>query len=209
MSVLPPPLSPQWAPPARKPGASCAGSSSSTSTGGVTQRDLKKPSLMLPAPSGALYAPVGSKRRSGTSLETLCLIEAEHQVEVLHALSGGALPDVVDRGEGNHPAPLLDRDVQVALVGAPHRAQVWRAIEDPHERLALIALAIERLQVALADRLGRLSEAGRQLTLVEWQQMRHEGDVRGAAEGRQLLLDLGPVAMSLGLVGEGVLGHRA
>ena len=46
MSVLPPPLSPQWAPPARNPGASCAASSSSTPTGASTQRDLKKLALM-------------------------------------------------------------------------------------------------------------------------------------------------------------------
>ena len=38
--------------------------------------------------------------------------------------------------------------------------------------------------------------------------MRDEGDRRGAAERGELLLDLGPVAVALGLVGEGVLGHR-
>ena len=38
--------------------------------------------------------------------------------------------------------------------------------------------------------------------------MRDEGDRRRAAERRQLLLDLGPVAVALGLVGEGVLVHR-
>ena len=40
-SVLPPPLRPQCAAPARKPGASSAGSSCSTPAGGSTQRDLK------------------------------------------------------------------------------------------------------------------------------------------------------------------------
>ncbi len=38
--------------------------------------------------------------------------------------------------------------------------------------------------------------------------MRDEGDRRGTAQRRQLLLDLGPVPVPLGLVGEGVLVHR-
>ena len=38
--------------------------------------------------------------------------------------------------------------------------------------------------------------------------MGHEGDWGGSAERRQLLFDLRPVAVALGLVGEGVLRHR-
>src|SRR6476469_730852 len=208
MSVWPPPLSPQWAPPARKPGASRAGSSPSTPAGGSTQRDLKNPSLTAHTPSGALYAPTGCKRRTGTSLEALRLIEAQHQVEVLHALPGGALPEVVDRREGQHPAPLLDGDVDVALVGVAHVAQAGRAVDDADEGLAGVALAVERLHLILGDRLAGLRVAAGQLTLVERQQVRDEGDRRWRSQCRQLLFDLGPVPMPLSLVGEGVLVHR-
>ena len=45
-SVLPPPLRPQWAAPARKPGARGAGSRPSPPAGGSTQRDLKKGSVI-------------------------------------------------------------------------------------------------------------------------------------------------------------------
>ena len=53
-SVAPPPFSPQCAPPARKPGASRAGSSSSTPAGGSTHRERKKDS---PATGSLISAP--------------------------------------------------------------------------------------------------------------------------------------------------------
>ena len=48
-SVWPPPLRPQWAAPARKPGASWAGSSCSTPAGGSTQRERKKVTAAPPS----------------------------------------------------------------------------------------------------------------------------------------------------------------
>ena len=68
-SVAPPPFSPTWTPPARKPGASWDGSSSSTPAGASTQLDRKKPST------------------SGRgSYEPRRLVEPQHQVQVLDAL---------------------------------------------------------------------------------------------------------------------------
>ena len=95
----------------RNPGASRAGSSSSTPAGGIH-------------PAGAEEA---SRRRVGALIEPLPLVEAEHQVEVLDRLAGGALPEVVDRREGEDAAALLDRHVDVALVGVAHVAQARAA----------------------------------------------------------------------------------
>ena len=156
-SVLPPPFSPHGRRRPRKPGASCAGSSSSTPAGGVTQRDAEE----------AL-----------AHSEPLRLVEAQHQVEVLDALAGGALPDVVDRREGQHPPALLapSRRSWHSLVSRT-RAQVRRAVEDPDEGLAGVALLGRGPGRRLArGRLESRREAGRQLTLVERQQVRHEGD---------------------------------
>ena len=197
-SVLPPPFRPTWTPPARKPGASCAGSSSSTPARRLDPADCGRSALSR---SGRLLRGV---------VQPLGLVEAEHQVQVLDALAGGALPDVVDRREGHHPAVLLDRDVDVALVGVAQRPQVRRPVEDPDERLVGVALLVERATTSSRE-VGSESVA-KQVASSPWSsgtRCGHEGDRRRAAERRQLLFDLRPVPVALGLVGEGVLGHRA
>ena len=61
----------------------------------------------------------------------------EHQVEVLHRLAGGALPEVVDRGERQHaPGRRLDRRVDAADVGVAHVAHAGRRVGQLDERLA-------------------------------------------------------------------------
>ncbi len=187
MSVLPPPLRPQCAPPARKPGASWAGSSSSTPTGGSTQRDLKNPL--------AHSRPIVSSRPSIRLRFCTPWPEAPFQ-----RLS-------IAEKASTRPR-FRNRDVYMALICVAHVTQPGWAVDDVYERLAGVALAVERLHLLLGDRLAGLHVAAGQLALVERQQVRDEGDRRRAAQRRQLLFDLGPVAVSLGLVGEGVLVHR-
>ena len=58
--------------------------------------------------------------------------QAEHQVEVLDRLRGGALPEVVDRGEHEHLAGVLvGGGEQAAVVGRAHLAHAGRPSRRP------------------------------------------------------------------------------
>ena len=63
----------------------------------------------------------------------------EHQVEVLDRLRGGALPEVVDRGEDDDAAgPVVAVDGDAAVVGLPHLLHPRRALDDLDPRLAVV-----------------------------------------------------------------------
>src|SRR4029077_3699238 len=79
------------------------------------------------------------------------LFEAEHEVRVLDRLPGRALDEIVDRGgaDGRLRA-LVDPDCDVARVGAVQPAGV-HALLHGHERLRVVARAVERLDLGLGE----------------------------------------------------------
>src|SRR5918992_1194491 len=176
-------LIPAATPAARKSAGRACGSSSRTCPGASTQRERKKVT------------------RAARSLEPLRLGQPEHQVEVLHGLARGALPEVVDRAE-REDAVAGHRDVDGRTVREAHVAGVGRHVEQLDERLVGVCVGVQLAHGVPVERLGEPGVAARHQALVDRQQVRYEREV----DARELLLELGQVAMALGLVGVDVVG---
>ena len=148
-------LSPAATPAARKPAGSAAGRAR------VTCRRR-----VAPSGSGRSSASTSATRPSVSS-------EPQHQVEVLHRLAGGALPEVVDRGEHQRaPGGRLHGRVDAADVGVAHVAHAGRPVRQLDERLAGVGvLEAARSSSAVRAR-SRRHVAGREQPLVERQQVR-------------------------------------
>ena len=138
------------------------------------------------------------------------LRQAEHQVEVLQRLRGGALPEVVDGREGQHLAGVLVvGDEQAAVVGLAHLEHARGPVHDLHERLLGVGLGEQRADLRAVDGTGRGDVAADQLALVERHQVGLELHALLARAGElELLLDLGRVAVGGDLVGDQALGAR-
>ena len=141
--------------------------------------------------------------------------QAEHQVEVLHGLRGGALPEVVDRARARAPCRCARRRRRTA--GRSWSRSTSRVpggrVDDLDERLvARRRRRTARAAPPAATGARRRHVAAGQLALVERHEVRLELDPQlglGGIEQRQLLLDLGRVPVGGDLVGEDVLaGHR-
>ena len=171
-------LMPAATPAARNPAGSPCGSSSVTCPGASTQRDLKNVTRAL---------------RLG---------EAEHQVQVLHGLAGGALPEVVDRGQHDHAA-ADHAHVDAAAVGLADVVGARRLVGEVDEGLVLVGAAIQ-VEDGVALEVRRHVATGEQ-ALLDRHEVRHE---REAGLLGQLLLKLGGVPVALDLVGLDVLGDR-
>jgi hypothetical protein len=128
--------------------------------------------------------------------------------ELTTTARGGALPQVVNRREDERLVrALVEARVDAAVVRVAHVADAGRAIGELDERLARIGAREERVDV---DGLAQRAVAGDELALVERQQMRRERHAHRRAERRQLLVDLGHVAVAADAVGGDVLvgGHE-
>ena len=185
-----------------------------------TSRPRSVPPLGLrPAATPAARKPCGSppggvdrvvgQRHPAAHRQPLRLVAPEHQVEVLHRLRRRALPQVVDRGEHEHAAgAVVAVDGDAAVVGVAHLEHAGRPERDLDPRLALVGLAVEVGQLALAQLDRRRDVARHQLALRERDEVRREGDRQRRPQHRELLLDLRRVAVALDLVRGHVLVGR-
>ena len=138
-------LIPAGTPAARKPAASPPSGRSVTVAGGSTQREAKR------------------------HAQPLALVAAEHQVQVLHGLRRGALPQVVDRGEDEDPARRGRRawTDSAAVVRLAHLEHAGRPEPQLHPRLARVRVVVELRQLvarrarAPASRSRRRARPGR------------------------------------------------
>src|ERR687891_2219562 len=178
-------LIPAATPAARNPAGRACGSSSRTCPGASTQRERKKV----------------TRARAPRSLEPLGLRQAQHEVEVLHGLAGGALPEVVDRAE-REDAVAGHGDVNGRPVREAHVAGVGRRVEELHEGLVRVEGGVQAADGVAVERVGELRVAARHQALVDRQQVRDEREV----DAGKLLLELGEMAVALGLVGVDVVG---
>ena len=136
-SGLPLGLIPHATPAARKPaGSPASGPRSRTCAGARTQREWKNGCGGPALPS-----------RGPPACESLGLGESEHQVEVLHGLRGGALPEVVDRRQHDHLARVgIGGGEQAAEVGLLHVPGARRLLGDLDERLVCVRFGVEALE---------------------------------------------------------------
>ena len=146
----------------------------------------------------------------GALTPALRLGQAEHHVEVLHRLRGGALPEVVDRGEHEHLAGVrVGGGEHPAEVRLAHLAHARRRVDHLDERLLRVGGREQLAQLPAGHRARGRHVAAGQLALVERHEVRLELDRQVGAEQRELLLDLRRVPVGGDLVGEDVLaGHR-
>ena len=139
------------------------------------------------------------------------------EVERLHGLAGRALDEVVLDADGDDPAgPLVEADVDEHVVAAGRVLGRRRRGHDPDERLARVRGRVELVELVLRDRAGRADVVRRVDPAGHRDEVRDEVDGDGAGvrarvealaggRDRELLLDLGDVAMAAETVGLHVL----
>src|SRR5262249_16397321 len=158
----------------------------------------RMPGTAVTPPSSHSMSPVtgrpccsGGHRRS---LEAGPLAPAAKDVEVLHAVGGTPLAEIVDRGyaDGTTGARIGDnRHVAVVAADDCSGRRALALAENAHERLARVELAVSAHQLRGPDRSGQRHRRRREEATRERQQMWRERHAdRLARKPGQLLLHL-------------------
>ena len=182
-SLAPLGLTPQATPAARKPFGRPPVSMIRACSGFSIQRELKKPASASRLVAHEIPSPSGSPNI---------------RLRFWTACEDGALPEVVDRAEHDHPP-----GARVAVDGDPADVRLadfsysGRRRRELDERLSVVGVDIQLLDVdGIGRSVGGGDVAGDELALVERQQVRRERDRRVRAECGQFLLDLRRVAVA-------------
>src|SRR5262249_41442054 len=166
--------------------------------------------VVIPPPSHWMS---GMRARSlrihGRGFEPGSLVPPHDDVQVLHSVRRPAFTEIVERRYAHGPPGALvrdDRDVtEVGADNGPGHGAL-PLVEDAHERLAGVELAIECHEFARLSRSVERHRRGREQPAIQWHQMRRKGhDDRSSREARELLLDLGSVTMARDAIGLHVL----
>src|SRR5919198_3852370 len=137
--------------------------------------------------------------------ETRVLSESAGDVHRLHAITGCALHEVVDRGEHDYAATARIRDeADVGEVRPGHQLRLGIPVDpgallhDPHERLRGVGLTVQAPQGLVVERGLRIHVRRREHAAYELHRRHREIHAWHRTAQRQLLLDLRRMAVTDG-----------